>query len=337
MAHEIEYRTDRQTNSFAFVGDRNEIWHGLGQQMKEGASAAEWIAAANQDFEVATMAVAGISKEEGDLAWTEHKLLYRTDGGRRPLSMVGADWKPAQNQQAYAFAQPFIDVGYATINTAGVLFDGKICFLLLKTNDGFQLPGGDETERWILVQISHRYGNADLVIPVDIRVVCNNTRRAALDSKDKTALAQGKFIHTAETSFGVEKAQALIECYRKGLGAYAEKAKFLASKRATPEQTRAYINKVFKLEAVKEGAADVIARRQAHNERVVQNLLEAVQTQPGANMSEGSWWSNFHAVTYWEDHGRHAEKQDKPFWSKFEGASADRKDAALKTALEMAE
>ena len=53
----------------------------------------------------------------------------------------------------------------------------------------------------------------------------------------------------------------------------------------------------------------------------------------GANMSAGSWWSNFHAVTYHEDHGRWAGK-DEPV--KFDGVGADRKQAALKIALEMA-
>lgn len=333
MAHEIEYRADRKTSSFAFVGDRSAIWHRRGQQMQEGASVAEWMAASNQDYRVKKIPLAGLSGAEADnVTWDADMLLVREDSGR-PLGIVSAEWEPAQNADAYTFLAPLIDAGFCTINTAGTLFDGRRCFVLAKTNEGFQLPGGDATEGYMVVQISHEYGIADLVLPTAVRVVCNNTLQMALGSKTKTQMDAGKFVHRAKTAFSVEKAQALIEAYRGGLGEYAEQAKFLSTKRATPEQTRAYINKVFKLEDLKHGTADEIAKRREHNERTVQKLLTTVETQPGAAMSAGSWWSNFHAVTYHEDHGRWAGK-DEPV--RFDGVGAERKKAALKVALAMA-
>jgi len=78
----------------------------------------------------------------------------------------------------------------------------------------------------------------------------------ALDAKTQAQLSAGRFVHRTKTAFRVEKAQALIEAYRLGLGEYAEKAKFLSTRQATPEQTRAYINKVFKLHELSDGTAD---------------------------------------------------------------------------------
>ena len=334
MAHEIEYKDGRY--SFAFVGDRSAIWHRKGQQMIAGASPAEWQSAAGHNFQVDVMPLAGIPDGEvSPVPVATHRLLYRTDTGAA-LSVIGKDWTPAQNIDAYKFAQPLIDEGFCSMNTAGTLFQGKLCFILLKTKEGFQLPGGDETQGYILVQISHESGHADLVTPVAIRVVCDNTRRFALESKTKAQIEQGKFIHTKKTSFSVEKAHALIAAYRAGLGQYAEQAKFLATRKATPEQTRAYINKVFKLEELQNAAAAEVAKRREHNARVVKQLTEAIERQPGAHMSPGTWWSNFHAVTFWEDHGRHEKKTLEPLASKFRGVAADRKDYALKVALEMA-
>lgn len=336
MAHEIEYRADRRTDSFAFVGDRSAIWHRLGQQARPDWTVEQWMRAANQDYSVRKVPLAGIPGGEGDnIAVESHQLLIREDSGKA-LGIVSADWEPAQNVDAYSFLRPLIDVGFCSIDTAGTLYDGKRCFVLVKTKEGFQLPGGDDTEGYVLVQISHEYGLADLVLPVDLRVVCENTRRRALEGKTAAQLAAGRFVHRAKTAFSVEKAEALIEAYRKGLGEYAEQAKFLTTKRATPEQTRAYVNKVFKLEDLVNGTADEIAKRHEHNAKVVRDLTRAIETQPGANMSPGTWWSTYNAVTYWEDHGRHAGKDREPFASKFYGAAADRKDRAFKTALEMA-
>jgi phage/plasmid-like protein (TIGR03299 family) len=338
MAHEIEYRADRKAWSFAFVGERSAIWHRHGQQAQESWSPDEWQKAAGHDFTVSKVPLFAIPKENTTGNTREidtHMALIREDTGN-VLSIVSTEWKPAQNGMAYDFADPLIKAGFASINTGGTLFDGRRCFLLLKTKEGFQLPGGDATEGYILLQISHDYGIADFVLPTSVRVVCNNTLQFALSKKNKSQMDAGKFVHTGKTSFSVDKAQVLIEAYRMGLGEYADKARFLAGKRASPEQVRAYVNKVFKLEELRDGTASEIAKRRDHNQRVVKDLLTSIERQPGAQMSAGSWWSAFHGVTYWEDHGRYEKRETEPLASKFQGASADRKQQALKVALEMA-
>jgi phage/plasmid-like protein (TIGR03299 family) len=345
MAHEIEYREDLKQWSFAFTGDRSAIWHKKGQNLIEGASQAEWMDAAGHNFEVEKIdlrkALGAFHTPNGDTIeetpWLSSftHALQRSDNGTI-LSVVSSDWHPAQNSQAYAFAQPFIDAGFATLNTAGTLFDGRRCFILLKTNEGFSLPSGDDTEGYVLVQMSHEYGIADLVLPTSVRVVCNNTLQFALQkAHGKGQIDAGKFVHRAKTAFSVEKANALIAAYKLGLGAYAEQAKFLSTRKATPEQTRAYINKVFKLEEMKDGSVAEVARRRAHNDKVVTGLLSAIERQPGANMSAGSWWAAFHGTTWHEDHGRW-EGKDEPITAKFTGVGAERKQVALRLALEMA-
>jgi phage/plasmid-like protein (TIGR03299 family) len=338
MAHEIEYREDRHQWSFAFTGERSAIWHKLGQQAQADWTAAEWMANSGQDFEVEKVDLREVMDlSEG--AWHANitHALRRKDN-LAVLTLTSDEWAPAQNAHAWDFLQPLIDAGFCTPNTAGTLFDGRRCFVLAKTQEGFSLPGGDDTEGYILVQISHEYGIADLVLPTSVRVVCANTLRFALErASNKGQIDAGKFVHRAKTAFSVDKAKALIEAYKLGLGAYAEKAKFLSTKIATPEQTRAYINKVFKLEEMKDGTADQIARRQEHNKKVVAGLLEAIEAQPGASMSEGSWWSKFHGITFFEDHGRWNGREDgETFTSKFAGAGAERKQRALDVALEMA-
>ena len=69
---------------------------------------------------------------------------------------------------------------------------------------------------------------------------------------------------------------------------------------------------------------------------MVKKLLETVETQPGAELSRGSWWSAFHGVTYHEDHGKFEDGRQEPIASKLYGTSSGRKVKALEIALEMA-
>ena len=50
MAHGIESKNG--VYSFAFTGERSEIWHRLGQELPSEASRAEWIAASGFDYHV---------------------------------------------------------------------------------------------------------------------------------------------------------------------------------------------------------------------------------------------------------------------------------------------
>src|SRR6516165_1581445 len=50
MAHDLNQENGRF--SIAYSGSRGDVWHRHGQEHMEGKSDAEWMAAANLDFEV---------------------------------------------------------------------------------------------------------------------------------------------------------------------------------------------------------------------------------------------------------------------------------------------
>ncbi len=333
MAHEIEFKDGDY--SFTFVGDRSAIWHGLGQQAQPDWTREQWMKAAGHNFEVRKIDIVGRHGEH-EVSYGEHQLLQRTDTGA-VMSLVTEQWNPAQNTDAWDFADPFVKAGFATYNTAGTLFDGRRCFLLLKTNEGFQLPHGDDTEGYVALLISHQYGIADLCLPTSVRVVCANTLRFAMEAASGQKLDASRFVHAGRKSFDAEKAAAMIQAYRLGLGAYADKARFLASTRYTPEQQREYIRKVFDIKAMTDGDADQKMRREVSNQKIIDSMIRATVEQPGASMSEGSFWQLFHSVTWFEDHGQFADAPEKAkMIGKLSGPSADRKDKALSLALAMA-
>ena len=62
---------------------------------------------------------------------------------------------------------------------------------------------------------------------------------------------------------------------------------------------------------------------------------EVLETQPGAEYAEGSFWQLINSVTYYTDHqaGRNANNRLNSAWF---GANANRKNQAMDKAIELA-
>lgn len=69
--------------------------------------------------------------------------------------------------------------------------------------------------------------------------------------------------------------------------------------------------------------------------RTMDNVFTCIRTQPGAELSEGTWWSALNAVTYYVDHkaGRDRDSSLQAAWF---GGRAVTKRAALQLAMEYA-
>ena len=86
MAHEIYFRNGRA--DMAYIGDTP--WHGLGQELRVGATIDEWNEAAGFDFALAKTPVRYNVDHDGNtfkLKMPGQNVLYRTDNGK-PMSVV---------------------------------------------------------------------------------------------------------------------------------------------------------------------------------------------------------------------------------------------------------
>jgi len=161
MAHEIE--------SMVYVGETP--WHGLGKKIPESKklSICEAIAAAGLDWKVEKRHLfteyCGIPSHFAVCRSTDNQV----------LGLVGLDYTPLQNSEAFSWFQPFLDTQMATIETAGSLKSGQKVWVLAKILDSQGSLNGDRVDHYILLSNAH-----DGSIPVrvgftPIRVVCNNT------------------------------------------------------------------------------------------------------------------------------------------------------------------
>jgi hypothetical protein len=115
---------------------------------------------------------------------------------------------------------------------------------------------------------------------------------------------------------------------------YKEVAKFLASKRFTPESLIKYYNEVFP--RTYQGKNQVTVNEYKDLTTNGQKAFDVLQTQPGAEFGRGSWWQALNSVTYLTDHemGRSADTRMTSAWF---GSNQNRKQVALSQAIDFAE
>ena len=320
MAHEIEFVNGEA--QMAYAGDLP--WHGLGTKVSNDLTPQQMMQKAGVDWKVRE--VESFVEFDGKRMATGQKSLIReTDG--KILTNVGKDWHPCQNETAFEFFNEYVLAGDMEMHTAGSLKGGQYVWALAKVKESFDLFGGDQVDSYMLFSNPHVYGKSIDVRFTPIRVVCNNTLTFALDSRSQRAVKVG---HRAQFNPDMVKEQLGIA--HEKFAKYKEMAQFLGSKRFSVESLLNYYNEVFPLTSGQDKQEQVTAESIS---RQAKNAFDVLETQPGAEFAEGTWWQAFNSVTYVTDHlqGRNA---DNRLHSQWYGQNQLRKIKAAEKAVEYA-
>jgi phage/plasmid-like protein (TIGR03299 family) len=316
MAHQVE--------TMAYAGETP--WHGLGVPVSNDLTPVQMMEKAGVDWSV--QECESFVDFNGERISTGQKALVRSTDGK-VLTNVGKDWNPVQNEQAFEFFSEYVFAGDMEMHTAGSLKDGQMVWALAKVKDSFDLFGGDTVESYLLFSNPHQYGKSIDVRFTPIRVVCNNTLSLSLSMQ---AERQVKVGHRVEFNPGEVK-EALGIASEK-LATYREMAEYLGSKRFSMDKLIEYYNTVYprtsdKRVQDKKLSVETLSRN-------AKECLNVLESQPGAEFAEGSWWQAYNSVTYVTDHvqGRNA---DNRLYSSWFGGNQTRKKNALETAIEFAE
>jgi phage/plasmid-like protein (TIGR03299 family) len=301
--------------SIAYAGETP--WHGLGRKVPADLTPEQMLEAAQLDWSVER--VPTYANVNGKYINTGREALVR-DRDSKVLDIVGPGWNPVQNAEAFGFFYDFVNEGKMQMHTAGALEDGRIVWALAKMNEGFTVFGKDDVESYLLFTNPHKYGKSIDVRFTPIRVVCNNTLTLAINTK---SASQVSINHRAV--FSAEAVKETLGISKEKMAKYKEAAEYLGSKKYTDETFNVFLKRVFNVDLDKPELS-----------RPARQVLEIVDTQPGAEFKPGSWWNAYNAVTYATDHllGRSADTRLKSAWY---GSNANRKHVALNTAIEMAE
>ena len=321
MAHNIEIVNGEA--QMAYVGETP--WHGLGVALPNGVAPYQMMEAAGLDW---TVEKQSLVTSEG--AAVPEKMALVRSSDNKVLDIIGKNWNPVQNEEAFNFFNDFCVTGSMDMHTAGSLKGGQIVWALAKINNSFELFGGDKVEGYLLFSNPHKFGQAIDVRFTPIRVVCNNTLTLSLQSSSQAAV---KLSH--KTAFDANYVKELLGLSNFKLGQYKEMAEFLGSKKFKTDNVVSYFDQLF----------PTLSKKEREYENVVQlhelsqpgaRCVELLETQPGANFAKGSWWSAFNAATYFIDHER-GTNADNRLTSSWYGQNKNLKLKALENAVQFAE
>ena len=319
MAHELEI-VDGQAQ-MAYVGE--VPWHGLGTQVSNDLTPMQMMEKAGLDWTVEKMPT--FIEVDGRKIETGLNALVRSTD-KKVLTQVGDGWNPVQNEEAFQFFSEFVLSGDMEMHTAGSLKGGKMIWALAKVKESFDIFGGDQVDSYLLFSNPHQYGKCIDIRFTPIRVVCNNTLTFSLERQ-----ADVSYRANHSSKFDGDKVKQAMGLAHEKFAQYKQMAEYLGSKRVTAESLIEYYSTVFPKTSGNTEVENV--EDLSRNARLA---YEALETQPGAEYAEGSWWQAFNSVTYITDHvqGRNADNRVYNSWF---GSNQARKVRALNKAMEMAE
>jgi len=318
MAHEVEMIDG--VAQMAYAGDKP--WHGLGVEVSNDLTPEQMMRKAGLDWSVEK--VDSFIDVDGERIPTGQQSLVRSSDNKI-LTNVGGDWNPVQNSEAFEFFSEYVLAGDMEMNTAGSLKGGSNVFALAKVKDSFTILGEDQVDSYLLFSNPHQYGKAIDVRFTPIRVVCNNTLTFSLNSASKNFV---KLNH--RSVFDADQVKETLGIAHDKFSQYKEMAEFLSTRRFTAESLVQFYNDVFPY-THKESEVKTIKDLS----KTARDAYEVLETQPGANFGEGTWWQALNSVTYLTDHklGRNADTRMQSAWF---GVNQSRKIKAANKAVEYA-
>lgn len=317
MAHQVE--------TMAYAGE--VPWHGLGVPVSDDLTPQQIQTKAGLDWEVEKRDVFVKTDNGIDVRIPGKKALTRSSDDR-VFDIVGDDWNPIQNDEAFAFFNEYIAAGDMTMETAGALNDGRRVFALAKVKDSFTILSGDRVDSYLLFSNPHEYGRAIDIRFTPIRVVCNNTLTFSLQSASKNFV---KLNH--RTLFDADLVKQQMGLASEKFAMYKDMAEFLSTRKFTVENLIKYYNDVFPHTYAKGKLKEIKSKEDLSLN--AKTAFEVLETQPGAQYGEGTWWSALNSVTYMTDHtmGRNAQSRLTSAWF---GQNGRRKVRAVNKAVEYA-
>ncbi len=349
MSHELTLRANGKTE-MAWVGDTP--WHGLGQELQEGAPIEQWVVAAGMDWKVARSRVR-FGEGPNQRVWDDQHVLSRSDT-KAPLGIVSPGYHIVQPREVLEFFRELVDLGGYTLHTAGTMFGGKRYWALAKVADG-EVGAGDRVGGFVLLTTTSDGSGSTEVFRTSVRVVCNNTLTEARSRDSKNA-----FSVTHRSKFNGQSIREKLLAAHDEHERFLERARILAGKAVSNAQAATFVRELLRpgeaAELAKKAAAivaegksdftrlltgtavlpDVIAEKRApKGEAAILELFAGAAKGSNLPGVRGTAWGLVNAVTEYVDHKATAKSIDHRLESAFFGSGADLKARAFEMAASL--
>lgn len=318
MAHEISIVNGKA--SMAFVGDKP--WHGLGQELTQGASIETWNKEAGMDWMIKDSPIR-FDTPEGDAVYTGSRILYRGDTMDQ-LSIVSDDYKVVQPSEVLEFFRDLVSLQGMELQTAGVLFGGRRFWAMADTGRQLDVLGSDRVKGNLLLVTSCDGTMATRAQFVATRVVCANTLSMAMAEKDGTS---SRVTHRSVFDpKSVKKELGLFDdAWERFRQSMVDMSKFKMSDRDAHKFVRSLLVNPKREED-----------KQSYTvERDVENILHRAKHGMGSDKTYGTLWGVLNGVTEFVDHDSRNRIADRALWSSWFGKGNVLKEKALQSAMHL--
>lgn len=303
MSHSLEIRN----GSASFVDARSIPWHGLGTVLdQDGMTIDQMLELAQLDFTPTLQPIfATLPNGKRLEVLGRQAVVAERSWGFEVLGDVGRRWAPVAPRTGAEFTQQVIDAsdGYAGWQAAGMLrpmnkYDdtiGSQAFYSLKLDGTVTIGGVDPVNHYLLVTHGFDGSLAFTLKVTPIRVVCQNTQRAALSGDGQ----QWKMNHGKRIEGRMQEAREAIQLAIKFVGEFDKAAEILIDQDYTDAEFAKLIAVAFPAPA--KTATD---RIKANYVDLTDKLVYAFNDSPTVQNIKGTKWGAYQAVTEYLDWGQ---------------------------------
>jgi len=303
----------------------NEVpWHGLGTPLNKPATAQEAIQAAQLDWPVIKLPLTAGSKhiqvpDKFAVVRKTGNLVQKTDP---VLGVVGKDYTPLQNRDAFRFFDPIVGQNAAVYHTAGALGNGERVWILAKLPGHIRVAGDDITEKYLLLSNSHDGKSSVTVKFTPVRVVCQNTLTLALDGSGY------RVPHHSDIHEKLNQAREMLGLINEKYADLEQTFQAMSRVKLDSHRLSEYLAAVYPDSAEPDKQA-LIKRDRDWSEYFFDQ-------GKGNRMSgvAGSLWAGFNGVTEWIDHRKTRQNSNQRLNSAWFGESARIKSRAYSVAMD---
>ena len=322
MSHEFE--------SGFFV--KEPAWHKLGNVIENAPSVEEGIKLAGLDWQVELRQIfqENYAVDENGTPSSiyvpidGHQSVVRTDN-QRVLGVVGGRYETFQNSEAFAFFDPFLSDGQASLEAAGSLMEGRRVWVLARLNESSaEVLDGDTINQYLLLFTSHDGSVGVGIMYTPIRVVCWNTLSASIrmGKKDRSIVTVK---HTRNMKQAIEMVQKAIDIGSQTFTFTLDAYRKMTQYQLPIEGFRRYVRNIWEVPELEDKMP-----------RAWNTLEELFETGMGTDIQgvKGTLWGGYNAVTEWVQHqrGRSDESRLDGAWF---GPGKVLREKALTLAAEM--
>ncbi len=305
--------------SMMYVGEAP--WHKLGTPLPKLATSAEAIQAAQLDYRVEKKPIQAMLNGKSRAPIHDHFATVRLDTGC-VLGVVGSRYSVIQNRDAFAFFD-FVGKDEAIFETAGALGNGERIWVLARLPGFIKVRGKDIVKKYLLLTNSHDGTSLVRCKLTPIRVVCSNTLSTALSGSE----VEARIRHTPNATENLVEAHKVIGLSNDLYDQLDYIFNRMALRRLTDKELLEYVETLMP----DNDAAESTTR----TENIRSAILNLHESGAGAELSRGTLWGAYTALTEFTDHVQHSSNPDRRLKSVWFGSGERLKQNAFVLAQKM--